>query len=261
MKLKLSITFTLSLLLLFGVQAQDSKWSIGFQAGRTQLYGETQISYEQLSNLEAQGMGGINIQLYGRYNFYKRASVFATGGINHLVSGMRFNGKRGKNFQTSGETAQYFIGLDYDIPFGGSGFGLISKLAYGITGSNARDKDGNRFQWQGDSPLERSTIGIGDSHILDPLTGAIEDRRVFLREFELLASKDKFIRHIRPELSLYKKYDRHQFSLSAVFALATNPSFYTEKHLHLKFKGNRNTARHHFGGHYTALLFGYEFRF
>lgn len=259
MNLRLSLTITLSILLLLGAQAQDSKWSVGLQAGRTQLQGYTRISYEQIPNFEAQGMGGVNIQVYGRYNIYKRVSIFASGGINNLVSGMRFEGKRYRNFQTNGVTAQYFMGLDYDIPFGETGFGIISKLGVGLTGSNAEDKDGTKYKRQGDRPSGGS--GIGYSNIIDPLTGNLEDRSIYLNEFEISASKDKFIRHIRPELSLYKRYDRHQFSLSAVFALAPSRDFYTENHHNLEFKGKRHTASHHFGGHYTALLLGYEFRF
>lgn len=237
------------------VHAQESKWSVGFQAGRTQLIGFTGMSYEQIPGFEAQGMGGVNMQIYGRYNVYNRVSVFASGGINNLVSGMRFEGNRGRNFGTRGVTPQYFVGMDYDLPFGRSGFGVISRLAYGITGSNARQLDGVRYQMYEDgAPV------IGSS-ITDQLTGNVEDRSIYMKIVEISASDYRFIYHFRPELSLYKKIDRHQFSLSAVFAIAPERNFYTERHLDLSFKGNRHTAYHHFGGHYTALLFGYEFRF
>lgn len=252
----INLTIIFSFAFILCAHPQDSKWSVGFQAGRTQLIGYTGISYEQIPEFEAQGMGGVNIQLYGRYNIYKKVSVYASGGINNLVSGMRFQGKRGRNFGTRGVTPQYFVGIDYDIPFGDSGFGVISKLAYGITGSNARDKNGARYQMYDDGPPV-----IGYRIIRDPLTENIEDRSIYMREVQIRASDYKFIYHVRPELSIYKKYDRHQFSISAVFALAPDRDFYTENHYHLEFKGNRHTAYHHFGGHYTALLFGYEFRF
>lgn len=258
MKKRLSvavITFTL-LLLSIHAHSQDSRWSVGIQAGRTQLLGFTRISYEQIPEFEAQGMGGVNFQVYGRYNIYKKVSVFASGGINNLVSGMRFQGKRGRNFQTSGVTPQFFGGIDYDIPFGNSGFGILSKLAFGITGSNATGKNRDRFQM-----AENEFPVIGYSTIRDEITGNIENRSIYIRDVEILASEYKFIYHIRPELSFYKIYDRHRFSISAVFALAPDRDFYTENFYHLEFKGNRHTASHHFGGHYTALLFGYEFRF
>lgn len=255
-KVKIKLTIIFLLIYLHEVVAQDSKWSMGFQAGRTQLIGYTGISYEQIPEFEAQGMGGVNIQLYGRYNLYKRVSIYGSGGINNLVSGMRFQGKRGRNFKTTGVTPQYFIGIDYDIPFGESGFGIISKIAYGMTGSNARDKNLARYQMYDDGPPV-----IGNNYILDPLTDNIEDRAIYMREVRIRASDYKFIYHIRPELSLYKKYDRHQFSISAVFALAPDRNFYTEEHLSLEYKGNRHTAYHSFEGSYTALLFGYEFRF
>ncbi|GEM_PF-723493 len=258
MKEKLRSSIVLLILLLFSIHAhsQNSKWSVGIQAGRTQLLGFTRISYEQIPEFEAQGMGGVNIQVYGRYNIYKRVSVFASGGINNLVSGMRFQGKRGRNFQTSGVTPQFFAGIDYDIPFGNSGFGILSKLAFGITGSNTEGKNLERYQMDEDGfPL------IGYSTIRDEITGNIEDRAIYIRDVEIAASEDKFIHHIRPELSLYKKYNHHQFSISAVFALAPDRNFYTENYYHLEYKGNRHAASHHFGGHYTALLFGYEFRF
>lgn len=256
MKRKLNLTIIFALFLSVISIAQDSKWSAGFQAGRTQLIGFTRVSYEQIPDFEAQGMGGVNIQFYGRYNIYKRVSVYASGGINNLVSGMRFQGKRGRNFGTRGVTPQYFVGIDYDIPFGDSGFGIISKIAYGITGSNARDKNMARYEMYDDGPPL-----IGYQWIEDELTGNFEDRSIYMREVRISASDYKFMYHIRPELSIYKKYERHQFSLSAVFALALGRDFYTENYLDLQFKGNRHTASHHFGGHYTALLFGYEFRF
>lgn len=256
MKRTLSLTIIFSFAFILCAQSQDSKWSLGFQAGRTQLIGFTGISYEQIPEFEAQGMGGVNIQLHGRYNLYKRVSVYASAGINNLVSGMRFQGERGRNFGTRGVTPQYFVGIDYDIPFGDSGFGMISRLAYGITGSNARDKDGARYQMYDDGPPV-----IGFWAISDPLTENFEDRGIYMKEVRITASDYRFIYHFRPELSLYKKYNRHMFSISAVFALAPDRDFYTENHYHLVFKGNRHTAIHHFGGHYTALLFGYEFRF
>jgi hypothetical protein len=258
MKEKLSTLLVLLIFFLLNIDAysQDSKWSVGIQAGRTQLSGFTRISYEQIPEFEAQGMGGINIQVYGRYNIYKKVSVFASGGINNLVSGMRFQGERGRNFQTSGVTPQFFAGLDYDIPFGNSGFGILSKLAFGITGSNANGKNLERYQMdEDDLPL------IGYSTIRDEITGNVENRAIYLRDVEIVASENKFIHHIRPELSFYKKFDRHQFSISAVYAFAPSRDFYTENFYDLEYKGNSHTAGHHFGGHYTALLFGYEFRF
>lgn len=235
--------------------AQESKWSLGIQGGRTQLLGNTGVSFEQIPEFEAQGMGGVNLQLYGRIHIHKRVSLFASGGINNLVSGMRFQGKRGNNFGTRGVTPQYFVGLDYDLPFGSSGFGLISRLAYGITGSNARDKHLREFIIEdGDFPL----IGW---QIQDNLTGQVEDRRIFLRQVQLFASDYKFIYHFRPELSIYRRFGPHQISVSSVFALAPDRNYYREEYIHLDLKGNRHTAFHQFGGHYTALLLGYEFRF
>jgi len=253
MKRKLATIILILTLLSTYTQGQESKWSLGIQAGRTQLIGYSDLSFAYLETLEAQGMGGVNIQLYGRFNFYKRASVFASGGINNMVSGMRFQGKRGRNFGTSGVTSQFFVGLDYEIPFGNSGFGIISKLAYGITGSNARELNLERYTMDEGFPV----IGTIAVH---PLTGEQEDLFVYIKDVQLSASEYKYIYHIRPELSIYKKYDRHQFSLSAIFALAPDRDFYTESYYHLEFKGGRHTANHHFGGHYTALLFGYEFR-
>lgn len=255
MKEKLAAQFLILILLSTYTRGQDSKWSVGIQAGRTQLVGYNGLSFDHLESFEAQGMGGVNIQVYGRFNFYKRASVFASGGINNLVSGMRFQGERGKNFGTSGVTPQYFVGIDYDIPFGKSGYGIISKLAYGITGSNARDKNLVRYTME-----EEGFPAIG-TIVVHPLTGERQDLLVYFKDVQLFASEYKFIYHFRPELSLYKKYDRHQFSLSVVYAFAPNRDFYTENFYDLEFKGNRHTAYHHFGGHYTALLFGYEFRF
>lgn len=255
MKRKLATIILILTLLSTYTQGQESKWSLGIQAGRTQLSGYTRISYEQIPEFEAQGMGGVNIQVYGRFNFYKRVSLFASGGINNLVSGMRFQGQRGNNFGTSGVTPQFFVGLDYEIPFGNSGFGIISKLAFGITGSNAWEKNRERYQMD-----ENGFPIIGYSTIRDEITGNIEDRSIYIRDVEVFASEYQFIHHIRPELSIYKKYNRHQFSVSAVFALAPDRDFYTESYYHLEFKGGRHTANHHFGGHYTALLFGYEFR-
>lgn len=111
-KLSTPVILLILLLLSTHAQSQDSKWSLGFQAGRTQLVGYSGIAFQQIEDFEAQGMGGVNIQLYGRYNFYKKVSVFASGGINNLVSGMRFQGERGRNFQTSGVTPQFFVGID-----------------------------------------------------------------------------------------------------------------------------------------------------
>lgn len=258
MKERLSTLLVLLIFFLLNIDAysQDSRWSVGIQAGRTQLLGFTRISYEQIPEFEAQGMGGVNIQVFGRYNLYKKVSIFASGGINNLVSGMRFQGERGRNFQTNGVSPQFFAGIDYDIPFGNSGFGILSKLAFGLTGSNATGKNRDRFQM-----AENEFPVIGYSTIRDEITGNIEDRSIYIRDVEIFASEYKFIHHFRPELSFYKKYNRHQFSISAVFALAPDRDFYTENFYHLEFKGNRHTAGHHFGGHYTALLFGYEFRF
>lgn len=254
-KLSTPVILLILLLLSTHAQSQDSKWSLGFQAGRTQLVGYSGIAFQQIEDFEAQGMGGVNIQLYGRYNFYKKVSVFASGGINNLVSGMRFQGERGRNFQTSGVTPQFFVGIDYDIPFGNSGFGIISKLAFGLTGSNARDKNLTRYTLEDEGFPVIGTIAV------HPLTGEQEDLLVYIKDVQLSASEYKFIYHFRPELSLYKKYDRHQFSISAIFAFAPGRDFYTENFYLLEYKGNSHTAYHHFGGHYTALLFGYEFRF
>jgi hypothetical protein len=255
MERKLSITIIFVLFLSVISIAQDSKWSLGFQAGRTQLIGFTRGSFQQIPDFEAQGMGGVNIQLYARYNVYKRVSVYASGGINNLVSGMRFQGKRGRNFGTKGVTPQYFVGIDYDIPFGESGFGVISRIAYGITGSNAREMNLDRYT------SENEGFPVIGSIAVDQLTGEREDLMIYIKDVQILASDYKFIYHIRPELSIYKKYGPHQFSISAVYALAPDRNFYTENFFHLEYKENRHTGSHHFGGHYTALLFGYEFRF
>lgn len=257
MKEKLSTLLILSIFLFlnFEVHGQESKWSVGIQAGRTQLSGFTRIIYEPIPEFEAQGMGGINIQVYGRYNIYKKVSVFASGGINNLVSGMRFQGNRGKNFGTSGVTSQFFAGIDYDIPFGNSGFGILSKLAFGLTGSNAWEKNLERYTSEDEGFPVIGTIQV------HPLTGEQKDALVYVKDVQISATEDKFIYHIRPELSFYKKYDRHQFSISAVYGFAPGRDFYTENFYDLEYKGNSHTAGHHFGGHYTALLFGYEFRF
>jgi hypothetical protein len=257
MKERLSTLLVLLILFLLNIDAysQDSRWSVGIQAGRTQLSGFTRIIYEPIPEFEAQGMGGVNIQVFGRYNLYKKVSIFASGGINNLVSGMRFQGERGSNFGTSGVTPQFFAGIDYDIPFGNSGFGILSKLAFGLTGSNAREKNLERYT------SEDEGFPVIGSIQVHPLTGERKDALVYVKDVQLSASEYKFIYHIRPELSFYKKFDRHQISISAVYAFAPSRDFYTENFYELEYKGNSHTAGHHFGGHYTALLFGYEFRF
>ncbi|MBA4302345.1 MAG: hypothetical protein C0433_19910, partial [Cyclobacterium sp.] len=70
MKERLSTLLVLLIFFLLNIDAysQDSRWSVGIQAGRTQLLGFTRISYEQIPEFEAQGMGGVNIQVFGRYN-------------------------------------------------------------------------------------------------------------------------------------------------------------------------------------------------
>jgi len=248
-------TFLLVFTLLSQILPAQSKWSLGLQAGRTQLVGYTGISYEQIPEFEAQGHGGVNILIYGKFNIYKKASIFAGGGINNLVSGMKFQGKRGRNIGTKGVTPQYFIGFDYDLPFGVSGFGLMPRLTFGMTGSNAIRRNGfNYLNEQGEFPI----IGwwIRDEH-----SGDIEDRQIYVRELKIFASDYKFIYQIRHEMNVYKRFGPHQISLSAIWAFAPDRDYYREEYRYLEFKGNRHTAYHRFGGHYTALLAGYEFRF
>lgn len=233
----------------------QSKWSLGFQAGRTQLVGYTGTSYEQNFDFEAQGMGGVNIQVYGKFNITEKVSILAGGGINNLVSGTRFYGERRNNLGTKGVTPQFFAGFDYNIPFGKSGFGLMPRLTFALTGSNATNKGGNVYVF---GPGEFS---LGGLEIFNAKTGGYEDRNIYLRELEISASDYKFIHHIRPEISFYKISGHHRISLAAVWAFAPDRDFYIEEYNYLEFKGNRHTAFHRFGGHYTALLLGYEFRF
>jgi len=247
--------FILVFTLLSQFSPAQSKWSLGLQAGRTQLVGHTSISFEQIPEFEAQGLGGVNMLLYGKFHIHEKVSIFAGGGINNLVSGMKFQGARGNNITTRGVKTQYFIGLDYDLPFGNSGFGLMPRMTFGMTGSNAVHRNGFVYL------AEEGEFPILGWFIQDELTGAIEDRLIYVRELKIFASDYKFIHHIRPEISVYKKFGPHRISVSAIWALATDRDYYREEYRHLEFKGNRHTANHHFGGHYTALLFGYEFRF
>lgn len=200
MKEKLSTLLILSIFLFlnFEVHGQESKWSVGIQAGRTQLSGFTRIIYEPIPEFEAQGMGGVNIQVFGRYNIYKKVSVFASGGINNLVSGTRFQGERGSNFGTSGVTSQFFAGIDYDIPFGNSGFGILSKLAFGLTGSNAWGKNLERYTSENEGFPVIGTIQV------HPLTGEQKDALVYVKDVQISATENKFIYHIRPELGFTK---------------------------------------------------------
>lgn len=182
------------------ILAQDSNWSLGLQVGRSQLIGFTGLSFEQNFDFEAQGMGGVILQLYGKYFITEKVSIQAGGGINNLVSGMRFYNRRSNNLGTRGVTQQYFMGLDYDIPFGKSDFGLLPRISFAMTGSNARSKNGDVYNF---GPKEFSLGGVGILHIP---TGEYEDRNIYLRELQIRASNYKFIYHIRPEISIYKNF-------------------------------------------------------
>jgi len=232
----------------------QSKWSVGFQGGRSQLVGHDSNTFRQLEEYDAVGMGGVNFQIYGKFRIKENLALYAGGGINNLVTGHRFDGFKRANGSNKGSEVQYFVGTEYNLKFGESGFGLLGRFSFAIMGNNGSHRGVSSFESaEGIRWLGRVEV--------DPVSGDIDDGVVYLKKGEFSNSSARFLMHLRPEIGFYKDIKKHRITVSAMFAQAPKRDFRINQYLDLTYRGERRTASHRFGGHYSAILVGYEFRF
>jgi hypothetical protein len=249
-----SILLIIALTLFCSSAIAQSKWSVGFQGGRSQLIPFNGDTFKQLEEYEAAGMGGVNFQLYGKFWIKENFALYAGGGINNLVTGYRFNGLRRASGTNKGSEVQYFMGTEYNIKFGESGFGILGRFSFAIMGNNGSKRGKSSFE------SEEGIPWIGQVEV-DPLSGGVDDGMVYLKKGEFSNSSSRFLMHLRPEIGFYKDFKKHRIMISAMYAQALERDFKVDQYLDLTYRGERRTAFHRFGGHYGAIFVGYEFRF
>jgi len=244
----------IALSLMCGSAIAQSKWSVGFQGGRSQLVGHDGNSFKQLVEYDAVGIGGVNFQLFGKFRVKENLAFYAGIGINNLVTGYRFDGPRRASGSNEGSEIQLFLGTEYNLKFGESGFGLLGRFSVAMTGNNGAHRGSSSFE------SEEGLPWVGSVEV-DQLSGDIDDGRVYLKNGEFSNSSAQFMLHLRPEIGFYKDIKKHRITVTAMFAQAPARDFRINQYLDLTYRGERRTAYHRFGGHYSAILVGYEFRF
>jgi hypothetical protein len=244
----------IALSLMCGSAIAQSKWSVGFQGGRSQLVGHEGNSFKQLVEYDAVCMGGVNFQLYGKFRVKENLAFYAGGGINNLVTGYRLDAIKRSRGSNKGSEIQLFLGTEYNLKFGESGFGLLGRFSVAMTGNNGAHIGLSSFE------IEEGILWAGSIDV-DQLSGDIDDGVIYLKKVEFSNSSAQFMLHLRPEIGFYKDIKKHRIMVTAMFAQAPARDFRINQYLDLTYRGERRTAYHRFGGHYSAILVGYEFRF
>ncbi|MCH7413491.1 hypothetical protein MM213_08350 [Belliella sp. R4-6] len=249
MNKKLIVFLFLVFVITLQINAQ-SKFSIGLQGGRSVLIPETLNVPNQLVGFDARGAGGVNFILYGRYFIRPSWSVRLGTGILGYKSAHEFNSDlRTTGF--SGVQPQAMSSLDYHVDFGNSGFGLI--LSAGINSNLAH-------QYSDIHVLDADGIFLA-GYISRNENGDLIDSYLRGHEVAYSFSDQKILLHLRPEISVFKKFGRHKFLAAFSYSHALSDPISKIEYTSISFENEYFAARHRFGGSYTTLQAGYEFGF
>ncbi|KEO71747.1 hypothetical protein EL17_21415 [Anditalea andensis] len=229
----------------------QSKISVGIQGGRSSLVPETVEVPNQLTTFKARGAGGVNMLIYGRYNFQPNWSMRVGGGIIGYRSAHIHT--RGITTRTGfqGVQPQVMTSLDYHLSFGESNFGVI--FSAGLNASRAHQYNNRTVSSEEGHPLTAIRILNEDGQMING--------GVLGHDVDYIYSEQKVLLHLRPEVTLFKQMGRHKLLASFVYGYAFKDPILTIDFNSISYQGEYHAAKHRFSGSFTSLQLGYELSF
>lgn len=236
-------------LMSFQTMAQ-SRFAIGVQGGVSRLSSETIAVSDQLNGFNAIGSEDANVFIFSRYYFLSNWSARFGVGVMGLSTAHQFeNSKFGRI--NNGVNGQFLLSIDRFIPFGSSNWGGLVSL--GLNGVYLGESAGEISRITSE---EGARIG---AHLIPDVNGNVGS--IMGHDVEYFTRDSEFLVHLRPEVGIYRKFDRQILSLSFVYGHAIGKPLYKNDYNRISLHQQDFSSKHQFSGSFVAVQVGYEFQF